>query len=36
MRILVYAVAALWLAFVAVGVTDTDAAARVIALINHK
>jgi len=36
MRILVYTVAALWLALVVVGVMDTDAAARVIALIDHK
>jgi hypothetical protein len=36
MRILLYTVAALWLAFVVVGVMDTHAAARVIALIDHK
>lgn len=36
MRVLVYTVTALWLAFVVVAVADTDAAARVIALIDHK
>ncbi len=35
MRVFVYTVVAFWLAFSAIAVVNTHAAARVIALVNH-